>query len=102
MTKQEALDLEKEVDKLFSEKLETECRVSMALTGTLKLSVDYGFFNIKIEEDTQFVDWVKWSGDYMTLYNYINIAIITIINNKEKINKLLQSYGMRREIESEG
>lgn len=90
MTKQEAIDLEKEIDKLFSEKLETACEVSMALTGALRISVDYGFFNIKA--DTKVVDWVKWSGDYEVLQDYINKAKLVIEENEEKIVELIQSY----------
>lgn len=90
MTKQEAIDLESEIDKLFSEKLETDCEVSMALTGALRISVDYGFFNIKV--DTQVVDWVKWSGDYETMQDYINKSVLIIRENKEKIDFLMQSY----------
>lgn len=93
MTKQEALDLEKEIDKLFSEKLETDCEVSMALTGALRISVNDGFFNIKA--DTQAVAWVKWSGDYETMQDYINKAILAIMENKEKIDTLMQSYVMK-------
>lgn len=93
MTKQEALDLEKEIDKLFSEKLETDCEVSMALTGALRISVNEGFFNIKL--DSQAVDWVKWSGDYETLQDYINKATLAIRENKEKIDMLMQSYVMK-------
>lgn len=90
MTKQEARDLESKIDKLFSESLETDCEVSMALTGALKISMDHGFFNIKA--DTEYVDWVKWNGDYYTLQEYIWKASIVIRDNKEKIAELMQSY----------
>lgn len=90
MTKQEAVDLEKEIDKLFSKKLETDCEVSMALTGALRISVDYGFFNIKA--DTKAVDWIKWSGDYETMQDYINKTKLVIEENEEKIAELMQSY----------
>ncbi len=92
MTKKEAMELESSIDKLFSEKLETECEVSMALTGALRVSLDGGFFNIKV--DTETVDWVKWNGDYGTLQDYINKSILTIRGNKEKIDMLMQSYRM--------
>ena len=90
MTKQEAIELESEIDKLFSEKLKTDCEVSMALTGALRISVDGGFFNIKT--DTQVVDWVKWNGEYEVLQDYINKAKLVIEENEEKIDLLMQSY----------
>lgn len=90
MTKQEAIELENEVDKLFSEKLETDCEVSMALTGALRISVDYGFINIKV--DSQAVDWVKWSGDYEVLKDFINKSILVIRENRNKLDMLIQSY----------
>lgn len=93
MTKQEAIDLENEIGELFSEELETECEVSMALTGALRISVKDGFFNIKV--DKKVVDWVKWSGDYEILQDYINKAKIVIEENEEKIGMLMQSYIMK-------
>lgn len=90
MTKQEARDLELEIDKLFSERLETDCEVSMALTGALKVSVYEGFFNIKVDKNA--VDWVKWNGDYGILQDYIRNAILVISENKERIAELMQSY----------
>ncbi len=93
MTKKEAIELESSIDKLFSEKLETECEVSMALTGALRIFLDGGFFNIKA--DTETVDWVKWNGDYADLWSYIDKAILVIRENKEKIDMLIQSYRMQ-------
>lgn len=90
MTKQEAINLETKIDQMFSKKLETNCEVSMALTGALKISVDDGFFNIKI--DTKSVDWVKWNGDYETLQDYISKIKLVIEENVEKIDLLMQSY----------
>lgn len=92
MTKQEAIDLESKVDKLFSEKLETDCEISMALTGALRISSKDGF--ISIDTKMQVVDWVKWNGFYDDLQDYINKAILTIRENKEKIDLLMQSYRM--------
>lgn len=95
MTKKEAIDLENEVDKIFSEKLGTDCEVSMTLTGTLRISADEGFFNINTDKEV--VDWVKWNGDYQILQEYINKTIIAIRENKEKVNLLLASYRMKSE-----
>lgn len=93
MTQKEAIDLEKEVDKIFSEKLEADCEVSMSLAGALRISVDNGFFNIKC--DKQSVDWVKWNGDYEVLKEYINKSILAIRENREKIDMLMKSYTMK-------
>lgn len=76
--------------KLFSERLETECEVSMALTGALRVSLDGKFININVQ--TKSVDWVKWSGDYEELKDYIEKSISVIKENEEKIGLLMQSY----------
>lgn len=90
MTKQEAKDLESKIDKLFSERLETDCEISMALTGALRISVNEGFFNIKV--NTKTVDWVKWNGDYGLLQEYIRSATLVISENRFEIEELMQSY----------
>ena len=92
MTKQEAIELESQMDKLFSEEFGIDCQVSMSLTGALRISFENGFINIKT--DTQVVDWVKWNGFYDDLRDYINKVIIVIRENKEKINMLMESYRM--------
>lgn len=97
MTKQEAIHLEREIDLLFSKELKTDVKVSMALTGALKISVDEGFFNVKV--DTQVIDWVNWTGFYFHLQNYINKATLVIRQNKEKIDLLMQSYEDSKKLE---
>lgn len=93
MTKQQAIELEESIDNLFSEKLETNCEVSMALAGALRVSLNNGFININSR--TKRVAWVKWNGDYGELQDYINKIIITITENEEKIEMLINSYVMK-------
>lgn len=93
MTKQQAIELEANIDKLFSEKLETDCEVSIALAGALRISLNNGFININSR--TKRVAWVKWNGDYDELQNYINKIIIVITGNEEKIEMLINSYKMK-------
>lgn len=93
MTRQQAIELEANIDKLFSEELETDCEVSMALAGTLRVSLNNGFVNINSR--TKRVAWVKWNGGYDELQDYINKIIIVIVENEEKIEMLINSYKMK-------
>lgn len=90
MTKEEALALEAELDKIFTDAIGRECEVSMALTGALRIATSDGFINVKC--DTEVVDWVKWDGYYDCLNDFITKSILTIRNTKDKIDRLLKSY----------
>lgn len=95
MTKQEARQLELEVDRLFSDALETECTVSMTLTRALRVQIGENFINVRT--DKEIVDWIHWIGDYSDLKCYINKIFLVIRDNREKIDLLLKSYEIKLE-----
>lgn len=97
MTKQEAKQLELEVDKLFSDALNEKCTVSMALTRALKVQIGENFINIKVKPEGDYVDWVHWDWYYSDLKDYINKIFFVIRDNREKIELLLKSYEMKLE-----
>ena len=94
MTKQEAIQIEEECDKLFSDALETDCNVSMVLTGDLRVSFKDSYVNI-YHRDLFTVNWIKYSGDYDDLLTCIERIQRTISKNRAKIELLMQSYGIK-------
>lgn len=60
--KSEAIKLEKESDKLFSDALGRGCTVSIALSGALKIAFEECYITVKPLSGT--VDWIKWHGGY--------------------------------------
>lgn len=94
MTKQEAVQIEKECDKMFSDALGTDCNVSMTLAGNFSVSFKSHFVNIN-KYDLFTVDWIKYIGDYDDLLTYIERIQRTISKNRAKIELLMQSYGMK-------
>lgn len=93
MTKEQALSLEKEIDKTFTDAIGEECQGSMALTGALRITTSDGFINIDC--DTEVIDWVKWNGYYDCLDDFIKKSILTIRNIRDKVDRLLKSYAER-------
>ena len=91
MTKGEALELESECDKLFSDALKEDCRVSRALIGYLSVSFGGNFINIS-HRDLYTPAYVKYIGDYETLVDNITTIQDTIQKNREKIELLMRSY----------
>lgn len=95
MTKQQAIELEKEVDELFSDELNEKCTVSMALTKALRVQIGKNFINVRVDKEK--VVWVHWIGDFNDLRHYIDHILITIQNNREKIEFFLKSCEMELE-----
>lgn len=91
MTKKEAMELELECDKLFSDSLKEDCHVSRALIGYLSVSFGENFINIS-HRDLHTPEYVKYSGDYGTLVDNITAIQDTIQKNREKIELLMRSY----------
>lgn len=93
MTKLEAMQLESECDKLFSDRLGMDCQVSLALTGDIRVSFGGNFVNIS-KYGLSKVSWFKYSGDYGSFINYIGKIQDVIFENRTKIDLLMKSYGM--------
>ena len=97
MTKQEACKLETTCDALMSHYLKTECEVSLALSGKLKISFDDGFITVKAKEGL--VDYVSYAGSYSNLLEYIEKIFLCLIEHDDTFEKLIWSYEHRRELE---
>jgi hypothetical protein len=97
MTKQEACKLETTCDALMSHYLKTDCEVSLALSGRLKISFDDGYITINTKTGT--VDYISYTGFYSDLQEYIDKIMLCLIEHTDVFNKLIWSYEHRRELE---
>ena len=98
MTKQEAHRLEKLCDDLMTYYLKTECEVSMALTGRLKISFDNSYINVNRGDDVS-IHYINYHGLYNDLQEYIDKILSCVTNNKEIFDNLVWSYEHRGELE---
>lgn len=91
MTKQQAIDLEKECDKIFSDAIGWECTVAVSLNGRLQI-----YFNDNLigfcGDDFDKPSYIKFYGGYDMLQEYITKLQHAIRQNKDKIKLLMQSY----------
>lgn len=91
MTKQQAIDLEKECDKIFSDAIGLECTVAVSLNGRLQI-----YFNDNLigfcGNDFDKPSYIKFYGGYDMLQEYITKLQHAIRQNKDKIKLLMQSY----------
>lgn len=90
MTKLEALELEKRCDELMSSYLHTECSVSMALTGKLKVEFNGGY--ITLTKDYRDAEYINFTGFYFDLKNCIDAIIRCVEANVVLFDKLMWSY----------
>lgn len=90
MTKQEACELEKLCDELMSKYLKTDCEVSLALSG--KLKIYFGGNYITLNRRAGCVDYVSYVGFYSDLQEYIDNAILCVVEHADAFNKLVWSY----------
>lgn len=97
MTKQEACKLETTCDALMSHYLKTECEVSMALSGKLKITFDDGYITVKAKEGL--VDYVSYVGFYSDLQEYINKIFLCLVEHNDTFEELIWSYEHRIELE---
>lgn len=97
MTKQEAIELENKCDELMSKYLEEKCRVSLALTGKLKIEFDGNY--ITINKKLKEVDYVNCVGYYGWLQYIIEKAFDCIYDHEDDFDKLIWSYEHIRELE---
>ena len=91
MTKQQAIDLEKECDKIFSDAIGWECAVSMAINGRLQVHFNDNYINFG-GDDFETPLYLKFHGGYDELQDYIIKIRFAIRQNKDKIKLLMQSY----------
>lgn len=90
MTKQEAIKLEKNCDKLMSEYLEEDCTVSLALSGRFK--VQFGNDYITLNKDVDDAWYINFRGFYSDLRKYIDSIVKCIKENKDIFDELIWSY----------
>lgn len=91
MTKLEAEALEALAEKKLSENLENESvRVSMSLSGRLKIDVDGASFNF--QHPGIVLDWVKFEGDITNLNRTVAKIMATINENEKLFDSLMWSY----------
>lgn len=98
MTKEEAINLENRCDKVMSGYLGECCTVSMSLNGKLKIEFGYGEF-ITFDIGNNKVIYVSYSGYYSDLLELIPKITECVNENRDIFEKLIWSYGHRRELE---
>ena len=96
LTKQEAINLESECEKLLSDALGRECTVSMVLTGNLKVTFGENYVAIS-KHDLYTPDYVDFHGFYDDLTEAVVKIQKVFSENKDKYNLLLESYHMNFE-----
>lgn len=101
MTKQEACKIEETCDALMSHYLKTECEVSMALTGKLKIYFDDNYITVNRMRQELSVDYVRYVGFMDDLQEYINKAFLCLTEHSDTFNMLMWSYDHRRELTEE-
>lgn len=90
MTKQEAIKLENKCDKLMSEYLHTECTVSMALTGKLKVKFNGDY--ITLDKDFNTASYINFTGFYYDLKDCIDAIVRCVEANRALFDELIWSY----------
>lgn len=90
MTKLEALELENKCDELMSAYLHTECSVSMALTG--KLKVEFNGDYITLTKDYKDASYINFTGFYFDLKDCIDAVIRCVDANRALFDELMWSY----------
>ena len=90
MTKMEAIELENKCDKLMSEYLHTECTVSMALTGNLK--VEFNGDYITLDNNCRTASYINFTGFYYDLRDCIDAIVRCVDANRALFDKLMWSY----------
>jgi hypothetical protein len=96
MTKREAIELENKCDELMSEYTGRDCRVSLALTGKLKVEFDGNYITLNRYSE---LDYVKYAGHYETLWEIAQVVSSCIEDNKEDFDRLVWSYEHITELE---
>lgn len=101
MTKQEACRIEETCDALMSRYLKTECEVSMALTGKLKISFDGNYITVNRMGDELSIDYVRYVGFMDNLQDDIDRAFSCLREHANTFDTLMWSYDHRGELTEE-
>ena len=96
LTKQEAINLESECEKLLSDALGRQCTVSMVLTGNLKVEFGENYITIS-KHDLHTPDYMNFHGFYDELISSVERIQKVFSEHKEKFKLLLESYHMNFE-----
>lgn len=101
MTKIEAKRLEDVCDEVISLYLGELCRVSMALSGRLRIGFhDSGTFII-LTKDLTDISYVNFTGDWDQLMTITDNIVKCIMENSGIFYKLLWSYEHKNELEED-
>ena len=104
MTKQEAIDLEKQCEVWLADNLNKKSLIStdnlltigLALTG--KLRIVLGNCAILLNKDLETINWIQFTGFYSDLEDIKNTIILTIREHKNDYERLIWSYENRKEL----
>ena len=90
MTKNEAIELERQCELLLSKQLGFECMISLSLNGRLRIQFDDSFINLS--SDFSHAQYVKFIGYFDELLDYCDDILKCVQENRELFEKLVWSY----------
>ena len=90
MTKQEAKDLEMQIENLLTENFEAESTIALTFSGYFRIAFDENYICVK--PDGLKIGYVKFTGFKEDLEDFCNKALLIIRQNKELFDQLLWSY----------
>ena len=89
MTQQEAIELEKSIEKSISDILKEDTMVSMTLSGKFKVTFNNNSFVFNSNNN---VFWLNYCGSFDSLGRNIKLIKSYLVSNKKNIKKLMWSY----------
>ena len=100
LTKQEAINLESECEKLLSDALHRDCSIFTTLKGNISVHFkeNFGENFVCISKKNFYTPYYfKYEGDLQIFKEILNKIQEVIYKNKDKFKLLLESYHMKFE-----